>query len=132
MNLDNYILLAKKQAELVRLYNKKNNRYRLGCVIFSGKKIISVGHNYYGKTHPKSERVNNGDKTNSICAELSAILSCTLEELKGARILVIRIMANGEMSMARPCSSCFNLIKNVGIKRIYFSNWRGEIETIHL
>lgn len=45
-------------------------------------------------------------------------------------IVVIRLTAADNFTMAHPCSRCWKKIKKAGIKKVIYSNWQGEITTI--
>jgi hypothetical protein len=46
-------------------------------------------------------------------------------DFKNVDIYIFRSYKNGELGLARPCESCFNLIKDLGIRNIYYSNEGG-------
>lgn len=98
---------------------KAEERYRVGAVVFKGKRILSRGHNTYQKSakklHPKFTRWPN-----SVHAEVDAILKAR-RNLKGASILVVRINKAGELRNSKPCAHCMLYLKHVGIKKVYYS-----------
>lgn len=100
--------------------------FKVGAVIFDGKRIISVGHNrkgICGKIHPKYQ--NSKD---SVHAEQSAIIKTkNWNKLCGASIIIVRLNKSGNMSMGFPCEMCLNMINHVGIKHVYYSSYYGEI-----
>lgn len=104
---------------------KSTSLYRVGAIIFKGKRIISVGHNYSmrsaSKLHPNKQKYPG-----SIHAEMSAILKAR-RSLKGYSILVIRLSKNDEIRLAKPCKWCMNYLKAVGINKLYYSTNTGEI-----
>lgn len=101
--------------------------FKVGAIIFDGKRIISHGHNKKGicsKIHPKYQ--NSRD---SVHAEQDAIIKVkNWIKLNGASIIVVRINStSGNISMGFPCQMCLNMINHVKIKNIYYSNYCGEI-----
>lgn len=103
---------------------KSNCRFRIGCVIFKGKHIISKAHNefrYKSNLHPKYKRFKF-----SLHAEQSAILNAR-KDLKRANILVVRLNNDGELLLAKPCKYCQAYIEKVGIRKVYYTNNIGEI-----
>lgn len=108
--------LVKKATEEA---NKVKERYRVGAIVFKGKRILSRGCNTYQKSakklHPKFTRWPN-----SIHAEVDAILKAH-RNLKGASILVVRINKAGELRNAKPCAHCMLYLKHVGIRKVYYS-----------
>ena len=104
--------------------------YRVGAVVFNKSSILGQGHNgcRHCSIHPKYQ-----DYPNSFHAEQAAILRVkNWDSLEKASILVIRINRSNNLSMAFPCQKCLNLIKHVGIKVIYYSNYDGEIVKIRV
>ena len=105
------------------------HRARMGAVITKGRRILSVGHNEmrgYRKCPSKRRWVN------SLHAEQAAILKLLnkgkIYELSGATIHVTRIKRDGNVGMARPCETCEELIRAVGIKRVIYTNDLGKVE----
>lgn len=49
-------------------------------------------------------------------------------------IIVIRIGGHGHNSVinSRPCQNCINYMKNIGIKKIYYSNEDGNFTGEHI
>jgi len=101
--------------------------FRVGAVIFDGKRIISSGHNKKGicnKIYPKYQ-----NKRDSVHAEQNAIIKTKdWGKLSGKSMIIVRINRSGNISMAYPCDMCMSMIKHVGIKEIYYSTYSGEIK----
>ena len=115
------IRLAKKQAE-----KSVFKRARVGAVIVKGKRLLSSGWNYIGY----SKYLPNRPYPESIHAEQEAILGLLRErrqgEMVGADIYVCRVNCAGNAKLARPCPVCTNLIKSVGIRRVFYTNEYGS------
>ena len=47
-------------------------------------------------------------------------------------IYVIRFTKNGEITMAKPCPYCQKFLKQYGVKKAYYTNWKGEWEVLKL
>lgn len=110
--------------EAIAQCEKSLHKQRVGAVIFKGSRIISTGFN----DKRNSERLPNQFRKyiDSLCAEKRAILNAR-RNLKGCSMLVVRIRKNGELALAKPCKSCQGFIDHVGIRKVYFSNNKGEI-----
>lgn len=117
--------MKNKFFQLARSISKHSDHpaHQLGAVIVKGNKIISLGYNK-NKTHTKS---NHAWKR--LHAEISAIIKCR-EDLTGTTIYVYRETKNGDLGMARPCSSCLSAIQEAGIKRICYSTDNGYKEEL--
>lgn len=113
---------------LARSLSKKSDHdtYRLGCVIFRKKQIISVGYNQV-KTHPKSPH-----PFHSIHAEFHAILGVSPADLKNSSAFVYMEKKNGIIGRARPCPCCAKMLAQLGISKVYFTDSDGSIGDITL
>ena len=106
-------------------------QYKVGAVVVMNHRIISSGHNSDSKTHPLQKKYNRyrftdeGDHKQH--AELAALLPLIRERtnLSNAVIFTYREHKNGDIAMSRPCKSCLQLIKDLGIKRIYYTTEDG-------
>ena len=91
-------------------------RFKLGAVIFKGKKIIATGFNK-NKTHPKAGQYY---KHGSVHAEIDAILHAT-ENVSGTSMLVYRSLASGQPAIAKPCAMCTQVMHEFGIKEVFWT-----------
>lgn len=100
-------------------------KVKVGAVIFKGKKIISSGHNgsRHCRIHPKYQ-----DYPNSLHAEQDALIGMDWNSVRGCHLIVIRVNPSGKLAESRPCNKCYELLKYVGIKKIYYSVESGEIK----
>lgn len=105
--------LAIEQAQ------KSSGPFRHGCVIMSGKNVISKGNNH----------VRNKIGTLSVHAEMDAIWKMDSEQYSNKKAVIVRI-SNAETKLAnsRPCHMCMNLLKQNGISTIVFSTSSGKIQ----
>lgn len=109
--------LAVKEANRSLLY------FRVSCAVMQGSRLVSRGVNK-DKTHTRSTV-----PTRTIHAEMDAIFSISLENLRGATVYVARVLqSTGELSLARPCESCYEMLENSGVKKIVFSMSGGWSE----
>ncbi len=107
-------------------------RVKVGCVAVYKHKIISSGVNSY-ITNPLQKKYNrfrfDTDTTlHSKHAELDCLLSLVNRkdiDFRRVSLYIYRQYRSGELGVARPCDSCFNLIKDLGIRHIYYSNDGG-------
>lgn len=120
MKIKNGILKrALEEAESSSYYPK------IGSVIFRKSNIISSGHNGIraNSIHPKYQNY-----ANSLHAEQHALIGLDWSKLNKCNILVIRIGENNKLRFARPCEEkCFPLIRHIGLKFVYYSNYDGKI-----
>lgn len=105
-------------------------RAHIGCVVTDGHRIISSGFNS-SKTHPLQKKYNRErfteDTIHSLHAEISALLPLIKENIDFSKVelYTYRMFANGQLAMSRPCPSCMALIKELGIKKIFYTTEDG-------
>ena len=63
-------------------------------------------------------------------AEMALLKKCKEDIID--RIHVIRFRKNGEVTMAKPCQICQKFLRQHGVKKVYYTNWDGEWESIRL
>ena len=128
--------MTKKQKsffEAARVVSQMSNfeRVHIGCVVtFGNHRIISSGFNST-KTHPIQKRLNkerfNLDSTHSLHAEVSALLPLMKENIDFSRVEIYthRNFKDGSLALAKPCASCMKLIRQLGIKKIWYTTADG-------
>jgi len=101
----------------------ENNRH--GCIIARGSRVIAEGWNK-SKTHPAATIYDTGH----MHAELSAIVASNKSDLVGSDLFVCRILRRpaNKTSMSKPCKHCRRLIKEAGIRRVFYTTKDGSIE----
>lgn len=104
-------------------------RYKHGAVIFDKLDIISIGYN---KQKHTSTLYKYGYKRCWLHAESDAILSYSrILDLHRYSILVIR-KSKTKLSSSKPCESCMALIREVGIRTVYYSDKDGFIKKMKI
>lgn len=106
----------------------------IGAVVVCGKTILSTGYNS-NKTRPLQHKYNIyrhfQDYQTSIAlghAEINALSRLIGKEIDWERvsIFVYRELKSGEKACSRPCRACLKLIKDLGIKNIYYTDEYGN------
>jgi deoxycytidylate deaminase len=117
-----YFKAAKSMSELSDF-----KQHHIGAVAVSGHKIISSGYNSY-KTNPTQKRLNihrfSADTPATIHAELSCLLPLINRKdinFSEVSLYIYRGYKNGEPAISRPCPSCMALIRQLGIRKLYYS-----------
>ena len=117
--------IAKSISEL-----SKFPRIHIGCIVVNKNKVISSGYNKR-KTDPIQKQYNQyldyqqTLATNFIHAEVDAMKSVKYMDLAQASIYIYRKDNNGKMAMCRPCNACMQMIKDLGIKHIFYTTEEG-------
>ena len=108
-----------------------NHRCKVGCVVVSGHRVISSGHNSASDTHAFQARLDKEffgcECAGYLHAETDALLPLihNKTDLTHASIYIFRKMKNGNLGMARPCPRCMLIIKSCGIKFINYTTADG-------
>ena len=118
-----YFKAAKAMSELSDFWQTQ-----IGCVVVYKHKIISSASNS-SKTNPVQKRYNkyrfDGDTgKHQLHAEVQALLPLlNRKDIDFSRVslYIYRQYKNHDLAMARPCPSCMALIKDLGIKTLYYS-----------
>lgn len=117
-----YFKVAKAMSELSDF-----KQHHIGAVAVSKHKIISSGYNS-NKTNPTQKRLNihrfNVDTNHTIHAELSCLLPLINRrdiDFSDVSLYIYREYKNGEPAISRPCASCMALIRQLGIRKLYYS-----------
>lgn len=105
--------------------------------VFYKNRLISIARNSY-KTHPINlynpkygTSGANISSSKGSCSELNAFIkirNLTNIPFNKLTLINIRINNNGEIALARPCSSCFSLIQWLSPKEVFYSTNLGEFE----
>ncbi|MGN0246519.1 MAG: hypothetical protein ACI4DK_11250 [Lachnospiraceae bacterium] len=122
-----YFKAAKAVSELSDF-----KRVNVGAVAVYGHRIISSGCNSL-KTNPTQKKYNiyrfEGDVgAHTIHAELQCLLPLMDNkdiDFSRVSLYIYRQHKNGKLALARPCPSCFQMIKDLGIKKIWYSTEDG-------
>ena len=111
-----------------------NHKQKVGCVVVNKHRIISSGSNSNDKCHKVQAMLDKQsfgcECSGKIHAETSALLPLIKAnvDLSRASIFVYREHKDGTIACARPCVRCESLIKQCGIKKIYFTVDNGFAE----
>ena len=102
-------------------------KVKIGCCAVYKHKIISSGCNST-KTNPIQKRLNayrfDADTPATIHAELSCLLQLINRrdiDFSDVSLYIYREYKNGRLALSKPCPSCMALIRELGIRRIYYS-----------
>jgi deoxycytidylate deaminase len=123
----NPIKLAIKQAE------KSTHNYRLGAVITKGRRVLGQGCNDAQRFQSKVRHTSWPESRHAeVAAVMDALRRYPSDELKGSKITVVRINNQGQLRLAYPCESCYNVLSNIGVRRVIYSNNQGTFSEIRI
>lgn len=123
-----------KKISYLSTYSKK--KVKIGCIVVTGHRVISSGYNS-DKTNPVQRRYNklrfSEDTPHKLHAEISALIPLANNpdiDFSKVRIFTYREKADNSLGKSRPCKSCMALIKDLGIKDIYYTTDDGYCHEI--
>ena len=120
-----YFRVAKNTA-----LSSNHPRYKLGAVVVHKHQIISTGSNNFYKSHPMQVELNkkrfDAQIRGAIHAEVAALLPLINKvDLSNATIYIYREHKDGTLAMSRPCKGCMSIIRECGIRKIYYTTDKG-------
>lgn len=94
--------------------------HKHGAVAFYKGRVVGIGHNARRTSALQRLYANKVGKPFHLCvhAEVSAI-DCASG--KADTMIVVRVSKSGNLLDSKPCSICTRLIKDIGVKRVYYS-----------
>ena len=110
-------------AKAIEQAKKSECLHKHGAVVFEGHSILSSGYN---KNYFTPEVRKYGYKWCSLHAEADAILKSDHRKFRNKSLLIIR-WGLTKLKHSKPCPGCLALIKDHGIKTIYYSDISGGL-----
>jgi deoxycytidylate deaminase len=101
---------------------------RVGAALFSGSKLLSIGYNNYGQTHPDAA---TGQHNLNIHAEHMALIKRRHREDVNLIMYVYRETSTG-VGCSMPCNNCRKLLIVANINRIRYIDQTGEYVEVKL
>lgn len=120
-----YFIKAHHIAELSDFH-----KTHIGCVAVYQGRIIGVGFNM-NKTHPLQKYYNIYRDKHIDMPKLHAEISCIsfIRHLdinfSKVKLYIYRTRCDQEYGMSRPCPSCMAVIKDLGIRHVYYTTNDG-------
>ncbi len=124
---DKFVQLAKRAA-----LQGSYGGYKHGAVLIKGGSIINISHNKDKFCSFGSRFRKRNEGTATLHAELGCILNLDRNLTSGTTIYVVRVNREGHFRMSKPCSMCQTALQHVGVKKVFYSNERGEIDSYKL
>lgn len=100
---------------------RNGNNFRVGAVVVRKHCIMAAGVNSY-----KSKAILRSIyEYPALHAEAAAIIRCGLDACAGSDLYVARVLRDNSLANSRPCTCCQQLIKEAGIRRVFYSDKNG-------
>lgn len=126
---ERFFNIAKEMSELSNF-----DRARVGAVVVQGKRILSASCNsmktrplqFYYNIYRNFE--NYRDSNSCEHAEISALSPLIGKEIEWDKVSIFtyRQLKTGEKACSKPCAACGKLLRDLGIKTVYFVDENGD------
>lgn len=100
--------------------------YRIGAVLAKGSNVISVGFNHWGTRQIIERHRHIRPNNDTVHAEIHAILGVSKEEAAKCTLYVGRFTKEGRPANAKPCPLCQTILKEMGVKRVFYTDAEFE------
>jgi len=122
-----YFSLARNVA-----FNSIYGKIRHGALLIKGGSVINTCYNK-DKFCSFGTRFRDPDRGYAtIHAELGCVLGMPRSVTTGADVYVCRINKQGIFRNSKPCAMCHEVLKHVGIKRVFYTTGDNTIEMYKL
>lgn len=101
--------------------SEQGTAYRHCALIVKSGRVLAIATNKYGSSRFSRKLYNNGH-TNSLHAELRAIIKAGASNVIGATLYSARHSTKKACAISKPCRVCAALIEDSGIKTIVYSD----------
>ena len=128
-----YILITKRDKKMINhalnMAEMSNfPKYHIGCVVAQKGKVLNASFNSQ-KTHPVQKKYNKfrfeyDNTPHSVHAEIHALSQICNEDIDWKNVTVYiarKRKCDCEYGIAKPCSACMNMMKNLGIRNIVYT-----------
>jgi deoxycytidylate deaminase len=113
-------------------FNSNYGKIRHGALLVKGGSVINSCFNK-DKFCPFGSKFRDPSRgPATIHAELGCILGISRNITTGSDIYVCRINKRGEFRNSKPCAMCHEVLKHVGVKRVYYTGDKGIVEMYKL
>jgi len=110
-------------------------RTKIGTVVVEKNRIISTGFNSnktsrvqkeYDRFRDIDDLTKYQPKVHAEVAALAPLINRPNINWKHVSIYIYRELKDGTVSCSKPCPACMKLIRELGIKKIYYTEWDGS------
>lgn len=133
MNTTKYFNLAKNASSF-----SDYPRVHIGAILVYKNKVIANGCNttktnpiQYKYNHYREQDNDRGYDVDSHLPTIHAEIKCLIDtkdidiDWSKVFIFVYRQLRNGQIGLSRPCSACYQALKDRGIKHLYYTTENG-------
>tara|TARA_Y100000310_G_C20630194_1_gene788217 strand:- start:793 stop:1248 length:456 start_codon:yes stop_codon:yes gene_type:complete len=113
--------------------NQSNyGKIKHGAILVKGGSIIHASCNKgnFSAFGSRFRKQGRGPATHH--AELGCITGVPRAVSTGADVYVCRVNRHGEYRSSKPCNMCHDVLKHVGVKRVYYTTDEGSVRMYKL
>lgn len=103
---------------------------RMGASLFTGNRLLSVGANLYGRSHPASMK-SKDFLCSTHCEHVALLRRQHYDVTSRLTLYVARRRSDGTIGNSRPCMNCLRLCQLAEVGRVWFYE-NGERKEIIL
>lgn len=122
------------RTKLVRLAREKalsnGHDFHVAAALIRRGKLVSLRTN--GGFHKSSTRYLYSfelERIEHVC-ESHAETKVIQNAKPGDKLVVLRFLKDGSITMAKPCSSCQLKLNQVGLTNVVYTNWEGQFKRL--
>lgn len=103
------------------------DRVRIGCIAVYKKNIIGIGYNQ-AKTNPMQTKYSVYRNIQTVNNYLHAEMACVNQiknldiDFSKVKLFIYREDNHKNMRICKPCGACERAIRDLGIKRVYYTD----------
>jgi deoxycytidylate deaminase len=109
-------------------YNSTYGKLRHGAVLVKGGSVLNTSFNKDSFTSFGNRFRDHGRGPATVHAEIGSVLGLAREATTGSDVYVCRINRKGQFRNSKPCSMCHEVLRHVGVKRVYYTTSENTIE----
>lgn len=111
-----FLQIAKSEAK------KSQHQFLVGAVLTIGSRVISKGHNKPDKTHKIAYWNHEVPEFATTHAEIDALVNVSKKVSQRCNLYVVRLLrSNHKIANAKPCEMCMTVIKDMGVKKVFYT-----------
>jgi pyrimidine deaminase RibD-like protein len=124
-NIFRALASAKEEAK------KSKCNYMVGAVVKRKHRTITRRHNT-DKSHTVISESRHAKKYTRMHAEVRAVLATDRDILTRSTVYVARVTRHGTDALARPCLLCQEIMREAGVKKVYYTIEPGSFGMLDL
>lgn len=102
--------------------------------VFHRSRIVCIGINDYTRPHPEHKfgsyhayKCQSPKYQPGVHSEIDALIKLGETDCSRFVALNVRVGNDGKIRLAKPCKNCEGVLKQVGFKRVYYTDRDGQI-----